>query len=218
MSEYLERAGLRVDSILAGFVEKELLPDLDISSEAFWQGFEEIINALTVRNRALLERREELQAQLDEYHRTHPGQPEAGPYHDFLKSIGYLEPTVNNFAISTENVDPEIASVAGPQLVVPVSNARFALNAANARWGSLYDALYGTDVIDESEGKQKGGGYNPVRGDAVIAYAADFLDQAIPLETGSHHNVREYACSSADRGWELEVVLGDGTRTQPESR
>ena len=169
------------------FVEGDLLPPLGIDAAGFWAGLEALFVELTPENRALLARRDELQAKIDDFCEAHAGGGwEPGGYRQFLTDIGYLEPRGDAFTIDTANVDVEIATIAGPQLVVPVSNARFALNAANARWGSLYDALYGTDVIDEADGRERGAGYNPVRGAAVIAHAADFLDRVIPLAGGSH--------------------------------
>jgi len=211
MGDYLQRDALQVDSLLAGFVENELLPDLDIDPERFWSGFAQIVSDLTPRNRDLLGRRDSIQAQINEFHRQSGGGiPDPENYRAFLARIGYLEPQGEAFSITTENADPEIATIAGPQLVVPVSNARFALNAANARWGSLYDALYGTDVISESDGNEKGGGYNPSRGAAVIERAAGFLDEAIPLAQGSHGDVAEYRLE-AEAGPVIELC--DGTVT-----
>ena len=185
--------GLNVDNVLHDFVERELLPLLDIEAAAFWSGLESIIDELTPVNRELLLARDILQQKIDDWHES---RPDAGfdhdEYVDFLRGIGYLVPTGEPFSISTTNVDPEIADVAGPQLVVPVSNARFAINATNARWGSLYDALYGTDVIDEADGRDRSAAYNPVRGEAVIAYARAFLDRTIPLASGSHADVGAY--------------------------
>ena len=213
MSKYLPRGGLQVDELLAAFVEDELLPDLDIEADGFWAGFENLVETLTPRNRQLLARRDELQSQIDAYHREAPGQPDPEAYQAFLERIGYLEPAGEAFSISTEDIDVEIANVAGPQLVVPVSNARYALNAANARWGSLYDALYGTDVIAETEGREKGRAYNPARGAAVIEYATDFLDRMVPLAEGSHADVVEYVLGDDDGAAVLEAVLADGEQT-----
>ncbi|MDX1517985.1 MAG: malate synthase G, partial [Woeseiaceae bacterium] len=205
---------LTPDSRFREFVEHELLPDLDMPADTFWAGLAQIIEALTPENRALLAHRDRLQQQIDDYHRQHPAARwDADGYRDFLTGIGYLEQRGTAFRIETENVDREIATVAGPQLVVPVSNARFALNAANARWGSLYDALYGTDVIDEDNGRDKGGAYNPVRGASVIDYAARFLDRAVPLETGSHADVAAYTVDDDPTRSTLQVSLQDGSRT-----
>ncbi len=184
--------GLKVHPSFRAFVEEELLPAIDIEPARFWRELETLIDDLTPRNIELLERRDELQRRIDDWHRSRGDEPlDHDAYTAFLKGIGYLVEAGAPFSISTEGVDPEIAAVAGPQLVVPVSNARFALNAANARWGSLYDALYGTDVIDNADGKHPGHDYNPARGAAVIACAAGFLDRVIPLKSGSHADPSE---------------------------
>ncbi len=213
MTDYKSRAGLSVNPLLADFVENELLPDLEFDPVTYWSGFAQIVQSMTGRNRELLEQRDQLQERIDDFHRTSPGPPEAGRYRAFLEEIGYLQSPGDDFEISTRDVDPEIATVAGPQLVVPVSNARFALNAANARWGSLYDALYGTDVISEEQGREKGDRYNPVRGAAVIEYAAKFLDVAIPLVEGNHADVREYSLRKEEGRMLLEISLADGRVT-----
>ena len=181
---------LTISNHLKDFLENEVLEGLDISKEHFWSSFEKIVNEFSPRNKALLQKREDIQSQIDSWHIDHKNEdfnPEK--YKTFLSDIGYIAPRSTDFSISTDNVDPEIKTIAGPQLVVPVMNARFALNAANARWGSLYDALYGTDVISEDDGAEKVGGYNPVRGDKVIDFAKNFLDETIPLEQGSFNDV-----------------------------
>ena len=184
MSEYIERAGIAVDPALAAFVEREVLGPLGRDEDDFWHGFAALLGEFVPRNRALLAKRAELQAQIDDWHRAHRGQRhDVDSYRAFLEDIGYLVPAPAPFTIGTRNVDPEIATMAGPQLVVPVLNARFLLNAANARWGSLYDALYGTDALDASPAKA--GGYDEARGAAVIAAAKGFLDDAVPLAQGS---------------------------------
>jgi len=192
-------AGLQVATCLHDFLHQEALPAAGIDPAGFWAGVAAIIADLTPSNRALLARRDELQAAIDSWHRAHARQPAASDdlaeYRDFLTGIGYLTPDPGPFSISTEHVDEEIASLAGPQLVVPVSNARFALNAANARWGSLYDALYGTDAIGEDDGATRQGKYNPVRGQKVIASVRDFLDEVAPLAGASHHDVTGYVVS-----------------------
>ena len=176
------RADLVVDPGLAAFVESELLPGLGIPAERFWQGLASLVAELGPRNRALLERRDALQAQIDGWYRERrDGAVDVAAEEAFLRSIGYLAPEPPAFSVSTEGVDPEFSHIPGPQLVVPITNARYALNAANARWGSLYDALYGTDAIDESDGATRGGAYNPVRGAKVIARARASLDLAAPL-------------------------------------
>jgi len=183
---------LQVDPVFHGFVEDELLPAIGFDSARFWGGLESLIEDLTPTNRELLATRDTLQAQIDEWHIARQGGPwNHVEYVDFLLEIGYLREAGEPFQITTEGVDDEIATIAGPQLVVPVANARFALNAANARWGSLYDALYGTDVIPESDGQERGSSYNKVRGAAVIRYASDFLDRTIPLESTSHANASD---------------------------
>jgi malate synthase len=186
MTDRVPVGNLRVARVLYEFINTEALPGTDIDPDSFWAGVDKVVTDLHPQNRDLLARRDELQAQIDRYHRHHviePIDPEA--YRQFLTEIGYLLPEPDDFTITTSGVDPEITTTAGPQLVVPVTNARFALNAANARWGSLYDALYGTDVIPESDGAEKGTSYNKVRGDKVIAYARKFLDDAAPLSSGS---------------------------------
>jgi malate synthase len=198
-AEYEQVGNLSVDPAFRAFIEDEVLEAIGIDAGRFWQGLEEIVTDLTPRNVELLRIRDAMQQQIDDWHGLHHDDPwDHGAYITFLKDIGYLVEPGDAFEISTAGVDPEIAEVAGPQLVVPVSNARFALNAANARWGSLYDALYGTDVIDDAAGKKAGGGYNPKRGAAVIAYAADFLDSAIPLQSGSHAEPDENAYRAAE--------------------
>ncbi len=191
------------------------MPDLKIEPDVFWAGCANIVRDLTPVNRALLETRDALQKKIDGYHSAHTAR-ELDPQHyrGFLEDIGYLSEPLANVAIDTRNVDLEIASVAGPQLVVPVSNARFALNAANARWGSLYDALYGTDMIDHVDGKQPGDQYNPARGAAVVAYAQIFLDRHFPLAKGAHSDVDEYRVNQSTTPFALEVLLGDGSQTE----
>jgi malate synthase len=185
--------GLRIDTAFFDFVETEILPSIDTEPSHFWSGFEALIDELTPVNRELLDTRDVLQQKIDDWHRARPGDDyDHAEYVAFLKSIGYLQETGEKFTIGTANVDAEIAGIAGPQLVVPVSNARFALNAANARWGSLYDALYGTDVISEDDGRERAGSYNPTRGCAVIRYAQSFLDKALPLDGTSHADISDY--------------------------
>jgi malate synthase len=206
----IEVAGLRIARVLHDFVLGEALPGTGVAPEAFWSGLAALVRDLGPRNRALLDTRDALQGKIDTYHRERAGRPLDGPeYERFLRDIGYLVPEPADFAISTQNVDDEIARVAGPQLVVPVSNARYALNAANARWGSLYDALYGTDAIPEDGGAERGGGFNPTRAAKVIAYARRVLDEATPLERGSHREATSYAIVDA----RLLVGLKDGTFT-----
>ncbi len=208
---YIKIGALKVEASLKSFVEQELLPDLEFKASEYWAGVERILNELSPQNRRLLDKRDSLQRAIDQWHDKHRGQPwNFDSYLGMLRDIGYLADEGDEFAIRTINVDPAIASIAGPQLVVPVSNARFALNAANARWGSLYDALYGSDVIDEDNGKTRSGGYNPKRGRAVIAYAAAFLDRAVPLKQGSHADVQMYKLHHHDDVTSIEVLFDEG--------
>ena len=187
----------QVAAELHAFVENEVMPGLGLASDAFWRDFDALLHDLAPVNRDLLARREALQAEIDAWHKTHRGQPvDPDAYRAFLTDIGYLVPEGPDFSIETSHVDKEIAHIAGPQLVVPVTNARYALNAANARWGSLYDALYGTDAIPETGDAARGGGYNPARGEKVIAWTRAFLDEAVPLAAGSHRNVLDYRVES----------------------
>ena len=187
----VERAGLTVAEELARFIEDEALPGTGVTAEAFWSGLAGIVDRIGPRVAEALDRRADLQEQIDEWHRARKGEPiDMEAYKAFLTEIGYLVPEPEDFTIDTANVDPEIASVPGPQLVVPIMNARFALNAANARWGSLYDALYGTDALGDLP---QGGGYDADRGARVIAWAKAFLDEAVPLQSGSHADVTGYA-------------------------
>ncbi|MDT5008867.1 MAG: malate synthase [Mycobacterium sp.] len=187
MTERVATGNLRVAKVLYDFINNEALPGTDIDPDSFWAGVDKVIADLGPQNQDLLTRRDELQAQIDKWHRQRVIEPiDQQAYRQFLEEIGYLQPEPEDFTVTTANVDAEITSTAGPQLVVPILNARFALNAANARWGSLYDALYGTDVIPESDGAEQGDSYNQVRGDKVIAYARTFLDEVVPLADGSY--------------------------------
>ena len=208
MSHTLTHSGLSVDTQLADFVKNQLLPGTHLSESQFWQSFAHIVQTLTPINKALLEKRELLQQQIDDYHLANKTWDSA-KYQAFLQDIGYLVKEPANFEIETQNVEPEVALTAGPQLVVPVSNARFALNAANARWGSLYDALYGTDVLSEDDGAEKGNTYNPVRGFKVMAYARQFLDKALPLTNGSHIESTNYSVVDGA----LLITLRDSSQT-----
>ena len=208
MSHTLTHSGLSVDKQLAEFVKKQLLPGTHLDEHQFWKSFAHIVQTLTPLNKSLLAKREQLQKQIDDYHVANKNGDQA-QYQAFLKDIGYLVDEPEDFNIETQNVEPEIALTAGPQLVVPVSNARFALNAANARWGSLYDALYGTDVLSEDDGAEKGTQYNPVRGFKVMAYARQFLDKALPLENGSHIESTNYSIVDGA----LAITLRDSSHT-----
>ena len=202
--------GLQVATNLYRFVEDQVLPGTGISNEAFWKGFDAIVADLAPRNIALLAERDRLQTELDTWHKANPGPIQnMVAYRSFLEKIGYLVPQPAEVKTTTANVDDELATQAGPQLVVPILNARYALNAANARWGSLYDALYGTDVIPETDGAEKGKGYNPVRGAKVIAFARQVLDDNAPLASGSHKDATGYRVE----GGQLVVALSKGTTT-----
>ncbi|OBF61643.1 malate synthase G [Mycobacterium sp. 852002-51971_SCH5477799-a] len=208
MTDRVSAGNLRVARVLYDFVNNEALPGTDIDPDSFWAGVDKVVTDLTPTNQDLLRRRDELQAQIDKWHRQRVIEPlDIEAYREFLAEIGYLLPEPADFTITTSGVDDEITTTAGPQLVVPVLNARFALNAANARWGSLYDALYGTDVIPESDGAEKGTSYNKVRGYKVIAYARKFLDEAVPLESGSWADATGL---SVDDG-QLQVATADGS-------
>lgn len=207
MTVRIQKGKLAIAKELYDFIENEALPGTGLESETYWKNFEQVVVDLSPKNKALLAKRDDLQAKIDEWHRNNKF--ELNAYKAFLTEIGYLVPEVADFKVSTENVDEEIALLAGPQLVVPVRNARYCLNAANARWGSLYDALYGTDVISEESGAEKGKGYNPVRGDKVIAFAKDFLNQTFPLAQGSHADATQYAVVNNA----LAVTLKDGSTT-----
>jgi malate synthase len=184
MSERIEIEGLRIDRLLHDFVAREALPGTGVDAGHFWTALSKVVHELAPKNRALLDKRARLQAKIDAWHRENGAPSDLGAYKAFLEEIGYLLPEGGDFAVTTANVDAEIATIAGPQLVVPITNARYALNAANARWGSLYDALYGTDAIPETDGAEKGEGYNPVRGARVVAWARSFLDDSVPLAGG----------------------------------
>ncbi|MEO7152106.1 MAG: malate synthase G, partial [Burkholderiaceae bacterium] len=210
MTDRSPRQRLQVATALARFIDNEVLPGTGIAPDAFWQGFEAIVHDLAPKNAALLAERDRFQTALDAWHGKHPG-PIKNPvkYRAFLAQIGYLVPVPPRVRITTRNVDAELALQAGPQLVVPVTNARYALNAANARWGSLYDALYGTDVLPEADGAEKGAGYNPVRGAKVIDYARHVLDRCAPLAKGSHVDSTGYRTEAGA----LVVTLSNGSTT-----
>ena len=205
MQDYIQRGRMQVASVLDNFINEQALPGSGVEPAKFWQGFEAVLAEFVAPNKALLAKRDSLQAQIDDYHKA--GKPAKGPeYKQFLQDIGYLIPEPADFSIETSGVDAEMATMAGPQLVVPINNARYALNAANARWGSLYDALYGTDVISEEDGAGKTGGYNPVRGAKVVATAREWLNTLLPLANGQHEDAVNYSIA----GNSLSVSLKDG--------
>ena len=217
MSERVQKGSLAIDTELYNFIANEVTPVVGIDNEKYWQEFEKIVQAFQPRNKALLAKRDEIQTQIDDWHDNNPasnGQIDKAAYTQFLKDINYIVPEGDDFLVETQNVDDEIAHIAGPQLVVPVRNARYALNAANARWGSLYDALYGTDVIDETNGAEKGKGYNPVRGAEVVKYAKNFLDANFALAEGKYADVTGFKVEDG----KLVIRQGDKTTSlaQPE--
>nr|WP_298114118.1 malate synthase G [uncultured Pseudomonas sp.] len=213
MTERVQVGGLQVAKVLFDFVNNEAIPGTGIAADKFWEGAVAVIDELAPKNRALLAKRDQIQAQIDAWHQARAGQAhDAVAYKAFLEEIGYLLPEPADFQATTQNVDDEIARLAGPQLVVPVMNARFALNASNARWGSLYDALYGTDVISEAGGAEKGRGYNKVRGDKVIAFARAFLDEAAPLAAGSHVDSTGYRIEAGKLVVSLKGGANSGLR------
>ena len=206
----IKEISLKISPALEEFVRSEMLPGLSISENYFWSSFENLLNKFQQRNKDLLDIRKQLQAKINGWHLARKDKDiNIDEYKDFLEDIGYLHPRSKDFSIRTWNVDPEIRKIAGPQLVVPVMNARFALNAANARWGSLYDALYGTDIINEDNGAVREGGYNPIRGDKVIAFSKNFLDETIPLKNGNYDKVTNFEFVDS----ELLITLQDNTKT-----
>lgn len=210
MTQRIEIQGLQIDSALHRFIEQKALPGTGLDAGAFWSGFSQLVHDLAPKNRALLAERDRLQTELDQWHAANPGPIKDMPaYRAFLTSIGYLKAVPDDFRISTANTDSELTQQAGPQLVVPVMNGRYALNAANARWGSLYDALYGTDAISDENGAERGHGYNPVRGDKVIAFARKFLNDTIPLQQGDHTQAQAYRVENG----QLQVTLQSGEQT-----
>lgn len=210
MTDRIQTGELQVDKTLYDFINTEALPDTGITAEAFWSGFDRLVHNLSPRNRELLAKRNDLQRKIDAWYKEAKSQPvDLEDYKNVLREIGYLVPEGDDFSVRTKNVDLEISTIAGPQLVVPITNARYALNAANSRWGSLYDALYGTNAIPE-EGAERGSEYNPLRGARVIAFGRSFLDTAAPLITGSHAKTTSYTVVDGS----LSVTLEDGTVTQ----
>ncbi|MGC9930044.1 malate synthase G [Priestia aryabhattai] len=209
MTNYKQVGNLKVSPVLYQFINEEALPGSGLSTEQFWSDFEALVTELTPVNKRLLEKRDQLQAQINAWHQENPD-GDFNEYKSFLTRIGYLEDKAEDFLIGTEGVDSEIAYQAGPQLVVPVNNARYAINAANARWGSLYDALYGTDAISEENGASRTSSYNPIRGEKVIAFAKNFLDEVIPLVQSSHTEVVQYSLENGN----LVAQLNDGSLTE----
>ncbi|MBX9967194.1 malate synthase G [Priestia aryabhattai] len=209
MTNYKQVGNLKVAPVLYQFINEEALPGSGLSTENFWSDFEALVTELTPVNKRLLEKRDQLQAQINAWHQENPD-GDFNEYKSFLTRIGYLEDKAEDFLIGTEGVDSEIAYQAGPQLVVPVNNARYAINAANARWGSLYDALYGTDAISEENGASRTSSYNPIRGEKVIAFAKNFLDEVIPLVQSSHAEVVQYSLENG----KLVAQLNDGSLTE----
>ena len=206
----IQAGGLQVAEVLYQFINEEAMPETGIERDAFWDAFGTIVHDLAPKNAMLLQKRDDLQAVISQWHRDNAGKfTEMDAYENFLRDIGYIVPEGHSFSVTTENVDPEIADIAGPQLVVPITNARYALNAANARFGSLYDALYGTDAISEDGGADRDGAFNPARGEKVIAWARKFLDDAAPLFGGSHADVTRYFI----KGRKLAVSLSSGSVT-----
>ena len=214
MSEYVEAGNLRINKALYDLVGDEIAPGTGVEPSDFWSSLEGIVRDLGPENTALLEKRDALQTQLDDWHRERKGQViDAAQYRKFLLDIGYMLPEGDAFDANPANVDPEIARMAGPQLVVPVDNARYALNAANARWGSLYDALYGTDAVAETDGAERRAEFNPVRGGKVVECAAAFLDATVALSEGSHADVTAFQLAENDGARTLDVTLADGRHT-----
>ena len=209
MGDKIQVGGLQVSTLLHNFINTQALPETGVSQEQFWAGLEAIVNDLAPRNRALLAKRDDIQAQIDAWLVENKGKFDFAAYKAFLQDIGYLLPEGDAFTVTTANVDAEIATTAGAQLVVPVMNARFALNASNARWGSLYDALYGTDAIPSTDGAEAGSAYNPIRGAKVIEFARNFLNEAAPLANGSHQDSTRYTIVDGA----LQVTLQDGSTT-----
>ncbi|MDQ0216977.1 malate synthase G [Peribacillus cavernae] len=212
MTDYVKTGNLQVASELYEFINTEALPESGLERDKFWSNFEKLIDDLTPKNKELLARRDEIQNKLNAWYRENKQSFDFGKYQTFLQEIGYLEPEVEDFQITSEGVDAEIAVQAGPQLVVPVNNGRYAINAANARWGSLYDALYGTDAISEEDGAHREGGYNPVRGGKVIEFAREFLDQAAPLIQASHKDAAGYSIVAG----KLSVAFRNGEKASLE--
>ena len=212
MGNRIEIGTLKIDENLYALVRDEIAPGTGVEADAFWKAFGDIVAAFAPENKALLEKRDTLQQQIDAWHLARKDEPlDSEAYAAFLTEIGYLLPEGRDFTVITEDVDVEISLISGPQLVVPTDNARYALNAANARWGSLYDALYGTDVIDESDGATRSATYNPIRGAKVIAYTEQFLDEMTGFETGSFSDVTQFFLKAVQGEQQLRATLSDGS-------
>jgi len=225
MTNYVKVGDLQVSQLLYEFVNSEALPNTGLNQKKFWEDFSKLIHELSPENKQVVEERESLQKKINKWHRKHQNSFDFEKYKAYLLEIGYLEPKVEEFKVATANVDSEVALQAGPQLVVPVDNARYALNAANARWGSLYDALYGTDVISEDSGAEIGEKYNPIRGRKVVTFSKQFLDEHVALANTTHTKVEKYAVVNGKLSAKLQsgeiVALKDaeklvGYQGQPE--
>ena len=203
MTNRIQRGDLQVSEVLDKLISEKVCVNIGVEPDKFWDSFNEIVKEFTPRNKALLEERDVLQAKIDNWHKENK-EFDKETYKAFLKEIGYWVEPNDDFEIETSNVDEEISTIAGAQLVVPVMNARFALNAANARWGSLYDALYGTDMISEEDGAERGGAYNEVRGDKVIEFSKDFLNENFPLSSGTYQEIAAFQIS--DNNLEITPV------------
>jgi len=214
----IKKGNLSIDKVLVDFIADEAIPGTDTNVEDFWSKFDLVVHELAPINKKLIQKREAIQKQIDDWHLANKGKDlNRDEYFKFLKSIGYIVDEKEDFLVSTANVDDEIASIAGPQLVVPIDNARYALNAANARWGSLYDALYGTDVISEENGANRVGGYNPVRGDKVISYAKSFLDKNFPLSSGNWKDLADLSIDKIPLKNKIQLVGYNGSKNKPSS-
>ena len=214
----IKKGNLTINSVLLDFVNLEIIPGTDINAESFWSKFDFAIHELAPVNKVLIEKRESIQKKIDQWHLTNKGKElNKDEYIQFLKTINYIVEEKEDFQISTQNVDQEIAHIAGPQLVVPIDNARYALNAANARWGSLYDALYGTDVISDADKAIKNETYNPIRGGEVIEYAKKFLDETFPLNNFSWRNLSNTSIKNLDLKNKNQLVGYNGSRDNPSS-
>ena len=214
----IKKGNLKINSALLDFINQEAIPGTEVKVEDFWKKFDNTIHELAPINKSLIEKRENIQKQIDQWHLDRKGKEIIkDEYTKFLKSINYIIEEDGDFQISTKNVDEEIARIAGPQLVVPIDNARYAINAANARWGSLYDALYGTDVIPETDGATKSGSYNPERGKKVIEYAKDFLDKNFPFNNDSWKNISKISINKISLKNKDQLLGFNGSKDNPTS-